>query len=160
MNKKVLGIITIAIVLVVILFLGVAASLGIFTNNTPSTNTTQAKTNASAEDISAVLTGPSSASQGKDITLNWKITNNGDTTLTNIRLVDQENEFTIDSLAPGETKTLTAKVYIPTTQQLEEDFGEGATISNPFEIGGFSVSWTVNGKQFNTQSNAISIPLN
>lgn len=132
-------------------------------NNTTNKNIHSGNTNhkgiTDQNGVTASLNGPKSSSQGKTVKLTWKITNNANTSITNVRAVDQSNSHNFGTIAPGESKTYTATLYIPTLAQVEEDFGQGSTISNPFYIGGYSVSYNLNGENFQFNANPININL-
>jgi len=165
MNGKLIALIVVIIIAVV----GVSAFLLIQTpqdisngNDTNKTNGTNNGTinNKTNVNVSAVLSGPSSSKEGSTITLTWKVTNNGNTDITNVQGSSQDEYYNFGTIGPGQTKTHTFNTYIPTTEGIKEDFGENATISNPFLIGGFGLSFSVNGQEHSIQSNSIEIPLN
>jgi len=109
--------------------------------------------------ITASLNGPKYSSEGNTVNLKWKITNNGNDTITNVIAEDQSSSHNFGSLAPGESKTYSVSMNIPTLAQLREDFGPDATISNPFSIGGYSITYMLNGEQFQFNSNSLEIKL-
>jgi len=130
------------------------------TNNNTNVNITNKTNKTNITSVSAVLSGPSSSSEGSTITLTWKVTNNGNTDITNVTAGDQNENYDFGTIKAGETKIHTFTIRIPTTEGVKIDFGENATVSNPFYIGGFGLSYTVNGQVTTTNSNAISITLN
>lgn len=62
-------------------------------------------------------------------------------------------------MTPGESKLFTVCLNIPTVAQLEQVFGPGASISNPFYIGGYSVIYDLNGTRFQFNANSLEIKL-
>ena len=64
---------------------------------------------------------------GEEITYKITVTNNGNVTVTNITVKDDKtgDEWTIDSLAPGETKEFTPKPYVVT----EADILQGEVVN-------------------------------
>ena len=165
MNGKLIALIVVIIVAIV----GVSAFFLVQTpfdntngNDTNKTNGTNNGTiiNKTTVSVSAVLSGPSSSKEGSTITLTWKVTNNGNKEITNVQGSSQDEDYNFGTIAPGQTKTHTFTSYIPTTEGIKQDFGENATVSNPFGIGGFGLSFLVDGKEHSIQSNSIDIPLN
>ncbi|BBL61980.1 hypothetical protein MARBORIA2_01820 [Methanobrevibacter arboriphilus] len=130
------------------------------TNNTNINNgNTNFNGNTDENDITASLNGPKYSAEGKTVNLIWKITNNGNTTINNILAEDQSSSNNFGSLAPGESKTYSVSLNIPTLAQVKEDFGSDATVSNPFSIGGYSITYVLNGEQFQFNSNSLEIKL-
>ncbi len=67
---------------------------------------------------------------------------------------------TIGTLKPGETKNYQYTLHIPTDKEVQQDFGSNATVSNPFFIGGFGVSFTdSSGSTHTINANSIEIKL-
>lgn len=137
-------------------------------NNTTQQNNTSVQQNASnatntsvkAVDVVATQSGPTTAKKGDDITITYKVTNNGNEQVADVKISSQDFEQTIGTLNPGETRTFTHQVHIPTDKEVQQDFGANATVSNPFYIGGFSVSFTdTSGAKHSVLSNSISINL-
>jgi len=121
-------------------------------NNT--TNTTK------AVDVAAVLKGPETAKKGMNVTIQYEVTNKGTENVTNVKIVSQGVQQDMGTLKPGETKTFITQMYIPTDAEVQQDFGPNATVSNPFFIGGFSVSFNDTGsKKHTVNSNSIQIKL-
>ena len=125
-------------------------------NNTKINNNTN-KTNVS---VSAVLSGPEIAKEGDTISLIWTVTNNGNVNITNVRGIDQNEDHDFGTINPGQTKTHTFNVPIPIYKDVAQDFQKTSTVSDPFFIGGFGLSYTANGQRFTIQSNSIEILLN
>ncbi|MBZ9570154.1 hypothetical protein KQY27_01120 [Methanobrevibacter sp. TMH8] len=128
------------------------------TNVIPSGNTNN-KGVTDQNGVIASLNGPKYSAQGKTVNLVWKITNNGSETIQNVQAQDQSNSHDFGNIAPGESKTFTASLNIPTLAQVKQDFGPDATIANPFSIGGFSVTYSLNGENFQFNSNSLDIRL-
>ena len=166
MNGKIIALIIVIIVAIV----GVSAFLitqspidnpnGNETNGTNGTNNNVNINNKTNCTVSAVQSGPSSSQEGSTITLTWKVTNNGKADITNVQASSQEEDYDFGTIGPGETKTHTFTMRIPTTEELRIDFDENATVSNPFFIGGFGLSYSISGQEHTIQSNSIEIPLN
>ena len=165
MNGKIIAL----IIVIIIAIVGVSAFfIGQSTIDNPNDNETN-KTNGTNDNVtinnktnvsvSAVQSGPSSSQEGTTITLTWKVTNNGNANITNVQASSQEENFDFGTIAPGETKTHTFTMRIPTTEEVKQDFDENATVSNPFFIGGFGLSYSISGQEHTTQSNSIEIAL-
>ena len=137
-------------------------------NNTTQQNNTSVQQNASnttntsakTVDVVATQSGPTTAKKGDDITITYKVTNNGNEQVADVKISSQDFEQTIGTINPGETTTYTHQVHIPTDKEVQQDFGANATVSNPFYIGGFSVSFTdTSGAKHSVLSNSININL-
>jgi uncharacterized protein YpuA (DUF1002 family) len=113
-----------------------------------------------AQDVLATQKGPSQSEKGQNITIIYTITNNGNQDIFNVTVADQNFYKFFGTIKSGSKKIFTEKVYIPTDNELKEDFGDDATVSNPFFIGGIGVTYQdASGKTFGINSNSISIPL-
>lgn len=128
-------------------------------NGSTPTGNTNHKGVTDQNGVTASLNGPKSSSEGKTVQLTWKITNGGNETISEVSAIDQSNSQEFGSIAPGESKSVTFSLNIPTVNGLEQDFGPGASISNPFYIGGYSVTYNLNGTQFQFNANALEINL-
>ena len=131
-------------------------------NNTTVQQNTSNTTNTSAKTVDVVATqsGPTTAKKGDNVTINYKVANNGNEQVANVKISSQDFEQTIGTLNPGETRTFNHQIYIPTDKEVQQDFGTNATVSNPFYIGGFSVSFTdTSGAKHSVLSNSLSIKL-
>ncbi|MDI6644675.1 MAG: hypothetical protein QME14_06400 [Methanobacteriaceae archaeon] len=115
---------------------------------------------AFAADIIATQKGPSKAVKGENITIEYVITNNGNQAIYQVSVSDQNFYKYIGIIKKGETKRFTEKVYIPTDNEVKQDFGPDATVSNPFFIGAVGVSYQdSDGNQYTINSNSLNIPL-
>ncbi len=122
-------------------------------NSSQSNNTTPVK-------VVASQTGPASAVQGDNVTIKYNVSNTGGQIVYNVKATSQELDTIIGTLKPGETKNYQYTLHIPTDKEIQEDFGSNATISNPFFIGGFGVSYTdSSGSTYNINANSIEINL-
>lgn len=155
----------ILIVVIIIATLGLSAFLltqnpktTVEVNNTNNT-TNNSKISQKNGSVVAILEGPKSAKEGDNIQLVWKITNNLGVPITNVQGTDQNQIHNFDKINPGETKTYSFSVPIPSLKNIKEDFGSNATISNPFYIGGFNVKYFANGAEHSINSNSIEIKL-
>ena len=105
-------------------------------------------------------TGPATAKKGDNVNITYTVLNNGNEPVFNVKISSQDFQQTIGTLQPGETRTFNNKLHIPTDQEVQQDFGANATVSNPFYIGGFSVSFNdASGAKHSILSNSISINL-
>lgn len=163
MNKK------IVLILVIIVFALVIGVLGLIqqnnqasqVNNTVNNTTVQQNsTPAKAIDIIAVQKGPATAKKGQNVTMQYEVSNNGYETVYNVTISSQQFGQKVGTLKSGETKRYTHSLYIPTDAENKADFGPGATISNPFYIGGFAVLFIdAKGSNHTVHSNNITIKL-
>ncbi len=126
-----------------------------------SSNVTATTSNKTANiKIVASQSGPASAVQGDNVTIKYSVSNTGTQSVYNIKAISQDFDTTIGTLKPGETKDYQYTLHIPTNKELQEDFGANATVSNPFFIGGFGVSYTdSSGSSHTLNSNSIEIKL-
>lgn len=134
------------------------------TNNTNSNATETAKntseTGALTVEVVATQKGPSEASKGSDVTLNYTVKNNGTETVYNVKAHDQNFYKTLGDLKAGETQSFQYTLHIPSDQEVQEDFGANATVSNPFYVGGFAVTFQdEKGSKYTVNSNSIEIKL-
>ena len=127
--------------------------------NKNNNNTTINSTTSQNKSVVAVLEGPKSAEEGDNIQIVWKITNNLNVPITNVQGIDQNEDHNFGQINPGETKTYSFLLYIPSLKDITDDFGLDATLSNPFYIGGFNVKYFVNGVEHNINSNSLEIVL-
>jgi len=133
-------------------------------NTTVQNNTTQPQntTNVTkAIDVVAVQKGPDTAKKGMNVTVQYEVTNKGNDTIYNAQINSQGYSQLIGTLKSGESRTYTnSKVYIPTDAEVQQDFGPNSTVSNPFIIGGFSVTFNdAKGGSYSVLSNSIEIKL-
>jgi len=99
-----------------------------------------------------------SALQGTDAVIIWTVTNNGKQTIKNVRGVDQIGSHNFGDIAPSETKTYRFTTKIPTNQQLKADFDvQSDSWPGPLWIGGFGLSYTLDGITFSTNANPMEI---
>jgi cytoskeletal protein RodZ len=126
-----------------------------------SSNVTATTSNKTANiKIVASQTGPASAVQGNNATVKYSVSNTGGQIVYNVKATSQDFDTTIGTLKPGETKNYQYTLHIPTDKEVQEDFGPNATVSNPFFIGGFGVSYTdSSGSTHTINANSIEIKL-
>lgn len=114
---------------------------------------------AFAQQIVATQKGPAEAHKGEYITIQYAITNNGAKTVYDVSVTSQNVDKYLGTINPGETRTFKSKINIPTDQEIKQDFGPDATVSNPFFIGGFAVIYKDdNGNEHTAKSNSLEIP--
>ena len=152
------------VLIVAVLALVVFASGCTQQNQTaPQNNTTvqqQNTTQAKAIDVLAVQKGPETAKKGMNVTIQYEVTNNGTQTVYNATINSQGYSQAVGTLKPGETKKYSSGLYIPTDAEVQRDFDSNATVSNPFVIGGFSVTFNDGqGGKYSVLSNSIQIQL-
>lgn len=155
--------------------IGIMAILGLFiiivlasgctdqkSNNTTQVNTSNTtNSTVKATDVTAKMTGPSEAKKGSTVALSCSVSNKGSQPVKNVKIHSQESsDNNLGTIAAGETKSFTINVYIPTDAEVQQDFGVNATVSNPFYVGGFAVTFTdSNGAKHTINSNHLNIPL-
>jgi len=163
MDNKITALIVVVIVLLVA---GVVAfSLTGSNNNTNNSTILNSSQNQSSNSsvvvkIVANQTGPETAKKGDNVTINYTVSNQGSAAVYNMKISSQTLEKTIGTLNVNETKNYSYLLHIPTDEEVQEDFGANATVSNPFFIGGFAVSFTdSNGSIHTINANSIEIKL-
>ena len=126
-----------------------------------SSNVTATTSNKTANiKIVASQSGPASAVQGDNVTIKYSVSNTGGQIVYDVKATSQDFDTTIGTLKPGETKNFQYTLHIPTDKEVQEDFGSNATVSNPFFIGGFGVSYTdSSGSTHTINANSIEIKL-
>jgi hypothetical protein len=167
LNNKIIALIVIVIVLLisgVLAYTYMASPIKTDNNTTVinnSSNMSSTTSNKTADiKIIANQTGPSSAVQGDNVTIKYNVSNMGGQIVYNVKATSQDFETTIGTLNPGETKNYQYTLHIPTDKEVQEDFGPNATVSNPFFIGGFGVSYTdSSGSTHTLNANSIEIKL-
>lgn len=155
-----MGIVFIIAILAVVVFASGCIGDGNQTTQQNNTTVKQNSTPVKAINVTATQKGPETAKKGMNVTIQYEVSNKGSEEVLNVQIVSQGIEQTVGTLKPGETKTYTSQVYIPTDAEAQEDFGINATVSNPFFIGGFSVKFNdVKGSEHSILSNSIEIKL-
>jgi len=121
-------------------------------NNT--TNTTK------AIDIVAVQKAPETARKGMNVTVQYEVSNKGSENVTDVQIIAQGVKQTLGTLKPGDTKNYVIQLYIPTDAEVQQDFGANASVSNPFFIGSFTVTFKdIRGSNHTVTSNSVQIRL-
>lgn len=166
-NNRIIALVVIVIVLLIggVVAYTYMASPVKTSNNTSvisnSSNVTATTSNKTANiKIVASQSGPASAVQGDNVTIKYSVSNTGGQVVYNVKATSQDFDTTIGTLKPGETKNYQYTLHIPTDKEVQEDFGPNATVSNPFFIGGFGVSYTdSSGSTHTINANSIEIKL-
>lgn len=130
-------------------------------NNTTVDNVTNNTSNGTTYiKVVANQTGPATAKKGENVTINYSISNKGGQVVYNVKTNDQNFNTTIGTLKPGETKNYQYTLHIPTDAEVQQDFDPNATVSNPFFIGGFGVSFSdSNGSTHTINAKSLEIKL-
>ncbi|MTK64161.1 MAG: hypothetical protein F8N15_06520, partial [Methanobacterium sp.] len=155
------------VVVIVLLVAGVVAfsltgNNNITKNNSSITNNSQNTVSNSSGVVKIVAkqSGPETAKKGDNVTINYTISNEGSAAVQNVKISSQNFDNTIGTLNVNETKSYSYILHIPTDEEVQEDFGPNATVSNPFSIGGFAVSFTdSSGSIHSINANSIEIKL-
>jgi len=133
------------------------------TNKTIPSGNTDHKGITDKNRVTASFNGPKYSAEGKWVTVTCKITNNGNESITNVEAGSQLITHNFGTIGPGESKTFTTNLQIPTTAGLIEDFdldpNDGPIISNPFSLSSYSVTYNLNGETFQFNSNELLIRL-
>lgn len=147
------------ILIIVVLVSGCTDGKNNQTTQLNTSNTTETPT-VKAVDVTAKMTGPSTAKKGSSVTINCVVTNKGSKSVKNVMAHTQGSVQDLGTLNAGQTKNFNWNVYIPTDEEVKQDFGDNATVSNPFYIGGFAVTFTdSNGSKHTINSNSLEIKL-
>jgi hypothetical protein len=153
----------ILIIVLIIAILGLSALLSPYnskiTSKLSNNNTINNSSASQNNSVIAILEGPKSAEEGKNIQIIWKITNNLNVSISNVQGVDQNEFFNFGRINPGETKTYSFFMEVPSLNDIKNDFGLNATISDPFYIDSFQVKYFVDEVEFNINSNTLEINL-
>ena len=121
---------------------------------------------SSNDTVVAIQSGPVSAKEGSNITISWAVKNDANSTITNVKGIDQNFDYDFGSLAPGESKSINHSLYIPTMNDLisagfdVNGNGMDEDGMDEFFIGGFALSYSMNGKDYSINSNSITVILN
>lgn len=123
-------------------------------------SSTNINTNTSNKTVVAIQSGPAHASEGSKIDITWAVKNDANSTITNVKAIDQNFDYDFGSLAPGESKSVNYTLYIPTINDLKSaGFDVNDDIMDEFLIGGFGLSYSMNGQDYTIKSNDITIIL-
>lgn len=110
--------------------------------------------------VVAIQSGPAHAKEGSKIDITWAVKNDANSTITNVEAVDQNFDYNFGSLAPGESKSVNYTLYIPTINDLKSaGFDVSDESMEEFFIGGFALSYSMNGQNYTINSNNITIIL-
>ena len=128
-------------------------------SNNSSINSTKNPEVSQNSSVLARLEGPKSAKEGNNIQIIWKITNNLDVPINDVQGIDQNEIYNFGEINPGETKTYSYFIYVPSLKEIKNDFGLNESISDSFYIGGFNIKYLINGVEHSTSSNSLEIDL-
>ena len=125
------------------------------------TNNTNVSNVSTKADIVAVQSGPAYAKEGSDIMITWAIKNEGKNPITNAKAVDQNYNYNFGTINPGESKSIKYSLHIPSAKDMRDAGFAIDDKDNDDElfIGGFSLSYSMNGKNYHINSNSITIIL-
>lgn len=111
--------------------------------------------------VVAIQSGPAHAKEGSKVLITWAVKNDENSTITNVKAIDQNFDYDFGSLAPGESKSVNYTLYIPTINDLKSagfDVNDDSDW-NEFFIGGFRLSYSMDGKDYSINSNNLTIIL-
>ena len=162
MGKK-LGIMIMFAMLTVVVLASGCTQLGNQEQSNTSGPQNEGKTvsnGVAAIDILATQNGPATAHKGQNVTIIYSVINNGTQSVYNVKVHDQNFDKTLGTINSGENKKFQRLLYIPTDEQVKADFGPDATVSNPFFLGGFDVSFQdASGSKHSATASSIKIKL-
>lgn len=163
MDNKIIALI---VVVIVVLVAGVVAFSLTGSNNNTNNSTIANNSSSTGSNSSVVVkvvanqTGPETARKGDNVTINYTISNEGSSAVQNVKISSQNFDNSIGTLNVNETKNYSYTLHIPTDAEVQEDFGPNSTVSNPFYIGGFAVSFTDStGSIHSINANSLEIKL-
>lgn len=163
MDNKIIALIVVVIVLLVagVVAFSLTGSNNNTNNSTIANNSSSTGSNSSVVvKVVAKQTGPETAKKGDNVTINYTVSNEGSGAVQNVKISSQNFDNTIGTLNANETKNYSYTLHIPTDAEVQEDFGPNSTVSNPFYIGGFAVSFTDStGSIHSINANSIEIKL-
>jgi len=164
MDNKIIALIVVVIVLLVAGVVAISMNTGsknATNNSTIANNSSNTVSNSSVVvKVVANQTGPETAQKGDNVTINYSVSNEGSAAVQNVKISSQNFDNTIGTLNVNETKNYSYTLHIPTDAEVQEDFGANSTVSNPFYIGGFAVSFTDStGSTHSINANSIEIKL-
>jgi hypothetical protein len=164
MDNKIIALIVVVIVLLVagVVAFSLTGNKNITNNNSTIANSSQntVSNSSGAVKVVAKQSGPETAQKGNNITINYTVSNEGSAAVQNVKISSQNFDKTIGTLNVNESKSYSYILHIPTDEEVQEDFGPNATVSNPFYIGGFGVSFTdSSGSIHSINANSLEIKL-
>ncbi|MCF0226332.1 MAG: hypothetical protein HUK28_03305 [Methanobrevibacter sp.] len=93
-----------------------------------------------------------------EVEVNWKIINDSEFTLNKVEATSQFMNHSFDDIKPQSKAEFKFYLKIPSIDLIKEDFGEDATVSNPFIIGGAILTFTIKNDTFDMKSNSLEVP--
>ncbi len=164
MDNKIIALIVVVIVLLVagVVAFSLTGNNNMTNNNSTIANNSQntVSNSSGAVKVVAKQSGPETAQKGNNVTINYTVSNEGSAAVQNVKISSQNFDNTIGTLNVNESKSYSYILHIPTDKEVQEDFGPNATVSNPFYIGGFGVSFTdSSGSIHSINANSLEIKL-
>lgn len=96
--------------------------------------------------------------EGSDeIEITWNVVNDSEFDLENAKGLSQNMVHDFGTVAAHSKAKFSFEFKIPSVEALKEDFGEDATISNPFLISAPSLTFTIKNDTFTISSNTIEV---
>ncbi len=133
--------------------------------NITQNNTVQENTNVSSAtkdyDATIIQKGPNAPQKrGTSVSIYYTVTNKGKNAVYNVKAWSEDFGKDIGTLKPGQTKTYTYTLYIPTDKDLASMYDNSVKLTSPLMIGGIYLSFTDDKCNcYRIQSNSIAIKL-
>lgn len=101
--------------------------------------------------------GPKEPVESDKIDITWKVVNDSNFDLKKVKGVSQFTEHDFENIPAHSNEEYSFTIEIPSIEAIKEDFGEDATISNPFLINAPVLSFEINNDTFSISSNSLEI---
>lgn len=103
--------------------------------------------------------GPKEIGSGDEIELTWKVVNDSEFALKNVKGLSQMMVHDFGDIDAHSKAEFSFSFKIPSIEAIKEDFGEDATISSPFLVSAPSLTFTIKNDTFTISSNTLEVSL-
>lgn len=102
--------------------------------------------------------GPKEPVKDDKVDITWKVVNDSDFDLKKVKGLSQFSQHDFGNIPAHSKAEYSFTIEIPSIDAIKEDFGEDATISNPFLINAPTLSFEIKNDTFSISSNSLEIP--
>ncbi|MDO5848050.1 MAG: hypothetical protein Q4P18_00760 [Methanobrevibacter sp.] len=100
---------------------------------------------------------PKSFGEGDKIEIKWIVVNDSDFHLEKVKGFSQEMVHEFGEIKAHSKVEFSFPFVLPSIDLIKADFGEDATISNPFVIGSASLTFSITTDTFTISSNSLEV---
>lgn len=91
------------------------------------------------------------------IAITWIVENNSDNVITNVKAISQMENNDFGDIEPNSSKSFNFNFKIPSLEDVKRDFGEDATVPNPYIIGPVTLTYKTENNSYSVKSNSLEI---